>query len=168
MSGAPGLLQGKLALVTGAGQGNGRAIALGLAAAGARVVVTDVDAGNARQAADDILAAGGQACAHALDVTDPRACEAIAAAVRQAQGPIDVLVNNAAITQKAGFREISEADFDRVLRVNLNEVKSISLSYRGLLKKTSVDIEIYQLTVGAVQSFDPVFSKILFFLPKLL
>lgn len=54
------------------------------------------------------------------------------------------------------------------LRVNLNGVKSISLSYRGLLKKTSVDIEIYQLTVGAVQSFDPVFSKILFFLPKLL
>ena len=103
MSGAPGLLQGKLALITGAGQGNGRAIALGLAAAGARVVATDVDAGNAGQTADDIIAAGGQACAHALDVTDPRACEAIAAAVRQAQGPIDVLVNNAGILIREGI-----------------------------------------------------------------
>ena len=132
------------------GQGNGRAIALGLAAAGARVVVTDVDAGNARKAADDILAAGGQACAHALDVTDPRACEAIAAAVRQAQGPIDVLVNNAGILIREGIDSPRAAEnWRRVLDVNLNGGFNMIHAFLDALRATRGVI----INVGSIASF---------------
>ena len=76
---APKVLDGRPALVTGAGQGNGRAIALGLSRAGARVAVTDIDAESARRVEAKIRAAGGEAWAHGLDVTSREACVALAA-----------------------------------------------------------------------------------------
>jgi NAD(P)-dependent dehydrogenase (short-subunit alcohol dehydrogenase family) len=69
----PRLLGDALVLVTGAGQGNGRAIALGVAAAGAKVVVTDIRQDTAQSAADEIQARGGKASAYQLDVTDAAA-----------------------------------------------------------------------------------------------
>ncbi len=151
MSAAPaGLLQGKLALVTGAGQGNGRALALGLAAAGARVVATDVQAANARQTADAIAAAGGEAWSHALDVTDPEACAAVAAQVQLEVGPIDVLVNNAGILIREGIDSPRAAEnWRRVLDVNLNGSFNMIHAFLGALRATRGVI----INVGSIASF---------------
>src|SRR6478609_2873449 len=93
----PGLLRDALVLVTGAGQGNGRAIALGVAAAGAKVIVTDVRQDTAQSTADEIQARGGKASAYQLDVTDAAACTALAQKAAGEVGPVNVLVNNAGI-----------------------------------------------------------------------
>jgi len=151
MSAAPaGLLQGKLALVTGAGQGNGRALALGLAAAGARVVATDLQAGNAMQTASAIIAAGGLAWSHALDVTDPEACAAIAAQVQLEVGPIDVLVNNAGLLIREGIDSPRAAEnWRRVLDVNLNGSFNMIHAFLGALRATRGVI----INVGSIASF---------------
>src|SRR5690606_23882247 len=88
---APRVLGGRIALVTGAGQGNGKAIAQGLAKAGARVVVTDLNEGNAQAVAAHIRSEGGEAVAYRLDVTSQDACQALAAAVAAEVGDIDIL-----------------------------------------------------------------------------
>ena len=98
-------LQGRLALVTGAGRGNGAAIARGLAAAGARVIVTDVDLEAAHMIADSIVKAGGDARGHALDVTDEDSCTKLAQDISLLVGPISILVNNAGIFLRGGLTE---------------------------------------------------------------
>jgi NAD(P)-dependent dehydrogenase (short-subunit alcohol dehydrogenase family) len=99
---APKILQGRLALVTGGGQGNGQAIALGLAHAGARVIVTDLIEVNAQKVAQDIRQLGGQAWAFRQDVTDEAANLALAERVLRDIGPIDILINNAGIIIREG------------------------------------------------------------------
>ena len=99
---APKILQGRLALVTGGGQGNGQAIALGLAHAGARVIVTDLIEVNAQKVAQDIRQLGGQAWAFRQDVTDEAANLALADRVLRDIGPIDILINNAGIIIREG------------------------------------------------------------------
>ncbi|MFG0230688.1 SDR family NAD(P)-dependent oxidoreductase [Achromobacter sp. 413638] len=145
-----GLLQGKLALVTGAGQGNGRALALGLAAAGARVMAADLRADSARDTADAIIAAGGQAWSLALDVTDAQACAAAAADVQRHAGPIDVLVNNAGILIREGLDSPRAAEnWRRVLDVNLNGSFNMIHAFLGALRATRGVI----INVGSIASF---------------
>ena len=91
------LLTGRLALVTGAGRGNGAAIARGLADAGAKVIVTDIDADAAHAIAEGIVKAGGEARGYALDVTDHEGCRKLAEDIALLIGPIRILVNNAGI-----------------------------------------------------------------------
>src|SRR6516165_5075251 len=93
---APVLLNA-LVLITGAGQGNGRAIASGVAAAGAEVIVTDVRRDTAERSANEIRGNGGKASAYQLDVTDAAACTELAKQIAREIGPADVLVNNAGI-----------------------------------------------------------------------
>src|SRR5246127_5089420 len=90
-------LNGKIAVVTGAGSGIGRSTALLLARSGAKVHVADIDEERARTVAGEIESAGGAAHAHALDVSDPDAVEAFAEAVFAADGGVDILHNNAGI-----------------------------------------------------------------------
>ena len=117
---APPLLVGRLALVTGAGQGNGRAIARGLAQAGARVVVTDLDGDAARRVAGEIVAAGGRAWGYRLDVTQAGDCTALAAEVGAAHGLVDLLVNNAGIIVREGLDSPhAAANLQRTLDVNV-------------------------------------------------
>lgn len=117
---APRVLGGRLALVTGAGQGNGRAIARGLARAGARAVVTDVNEANATAVAAEICAAGGEAHAYRLDVTSVEDNEALAAEVTNRLGAIDILINNAGIIIREGVdSRRAVQNLDRMLQVNV-------------------------------------------------
>jgi NAD(P)-dependent dehydrogenase (short-subunit alcohol dehydrogenase family) len=117
---APKILQGRLALVTGAGQGNGRAIALGLAKSGAKVVVTDLNPNTALSVALEIRQAGGEAWSFELDVTSAEACQAVANEVHVAAGQVDLLVNNAGIIIREGLDSLNvAANLARTMDVNV-------------------------------------------------
>lgn len=117
---APRILESRVALVTGAGQGNGRAIAEGLAKAGATVVVTDLNGANAKTAAEAIKAAGGIAYAYELDVTSEQLCQNVAKAVNAEVGPVSILVNNAGIIVREGLDSANVVrNLERTLEVNV-------------------------------------------------
>lgn len=116
-------LTGKVAVVTGGGQGIGEGIAKGFAAAGATVVVAARHADRVARVAADIESSGGRALAVPTDVTDRAALEALADAAVQAYGQLDVWVNNAGGSSvQAPLRELSEADWDACLALNLTAV----------------------------------------------
>lgn len=120
-------LEGKVAIVTGAGSGIGRATALALAREGARVVVADLDEAGAEETVSAVAAAGvcGEALAHAVDVSDEAQVEAMVARAVEAFGGLDVLHNNAAAIGAAGagrdhdVAAIDLAVWQRVMAVNL-------------------------------------------------
>lgn len=115
-----GRLQGKVAIVTGAGQGLGRSTALRFATEGAKVVVADMNRVTAHDTVKTINSSGGEAIAVIVDVSLAQDAEKMATDTLAAFGRIDILVNNAA-TFGSGkhIAEIDEEDWDRVMRVNL-------------------------------------------------
>jgi glucose 1-dehydrogenase len=112
-------LQDKVAIVTGAGSGNGRGIALRLAEESARVVVADVSERGAQETAAMIEALGRQALVVRTDVSRREQVEALVSAAVDRFGQIDILVNNAGVESMAPLLELPEAEWDRVLDVNL-------------------------------------------------
>jgi NAD(P)-dependent dehydrogenase (short-subunit alcohol dehydrogenase family) len=113
-----GAVDGKVAVVTGAGAGLGRAHALLLASEGARVVVNDIGDG-AQDVVDEITKSGGEAVAHVGSVSDWEASEALIRTAVDAFGDLDVLVNNAGFTRDKMSFNMDEADFDAVVDVHL-------------------------------------------------
>ena len=109
-------LAGKTALITGAARGIGLAFAKAYVAEGARVALADIDIERARFAAADI---GDAALAVTMDVTDQQSIEDAVAGTAAHFGPIDILINNAAIFSAAPIVEIERADFDRVFGINV-------------------------------------------------
>jgi 2-hydroxycyclohexanecarboxyl-CoA dehydrogenase len=123
VSPATDALAGRVALVTGAGQGIGEGIAHELARQGAAVAVNDYHPDRAERVAGEIVAAGGRASAAPADVTNLDAVAAMVAAVESELGPVDVLVNNAGIPADGfvprTFREMPPEDWDKFLRLNV-------------------------------------------------
>jgi NAD(P)-dependent dehydrogenase (short-subunit alcohol dehydrogenase family) len=128
------LLLAHTVLVTGAGQGNGAALAEGLAQLGAHVLVTDIRGESAQATAQRIQAAGGSAAWHALDVADAVACQAAAKALVLAQDHIFVLVNNAGIRPRSTF-DAPERDqaWRDAMAVNVDGVRNMILAFKDLL-----------------------------------
>jgi len=112
-------LDGQCAVVTGGAGGLGAAIARGLAEAGAAVCVADENAGQGTLIAEALSRAGHRALALEVDVTAPDAVERMAADVEARLGPIDVLVNSAGITHRSPAADFPEAEWHRVIAVNL-------------------------------------------------
>jgi 2-keto-3-deoxy-L-fuconate dehydrogenase len=112
-------LQGKTALVTGAGSGIGAAIARLFARQGAAVAVVDRDAEAGGRVAAEIAEAGGTAAAYTCDVGDPASVDALFRAVTAATPRLDILVNNAGIAHIGSIEQTTPEDLDRVYRVNV-------------------------------------------------
>ncbi len=110
---------GKSAIVTGAAQGIGRACAERLAREGARVMLADTNADEARHVADAITANGGEAKTCACDVGKKGDVDGLIAAAIAAFGGIDLLVNNAGVVDDSPFLDLAEAEFDRIISTNL-------------------------------------------------
>ncbi len=110
----------RIALVTGAGRGIGKAIAETLAAAGVTVICVSKSADSCGSVAAAITAAGGKAEALAVDVSDSAAVTAAAEALLARHGKIDILVNNAGITRDGLLARMSDADWNAVIQTNLN------------------------------------------------
>lgn len=119
--GADGIaMKGRVALVTGASRGIGRAVSLALARAGAAVAVNYRErVEQAREVVDAIRSSGGRAMAVAADVSMREAVEELVAGVVRELGPIDILINNAGIAPVRSIDELEEAEFDRTIAVNL-------------------------------------------------
>ena len=112
-------LNNQIAVVTGAGRGIGRAIALKFAAEGADVVCISRTQENSEKVAGEIRALGRKAWAHAADVADAAAVNAAAETVLAEAGKVDILVNNAGVTRDGLLMRMSDADWDAVLDTNL-------------------------------------------------
>lgn len=115
-------VKGKIALVTGAASGIGRAIAVLLAKEGAEVIVADLNEAAGREVADEINSDGGRAFFQMLNVTDESSWALASAAVIERCGRLEVLVNNAGVTERGNTEDITLSDWKAVIDVNLNGV----------------------------------------------
>jgi NAD(P)-dependent dehydrogenase (short-subunit alcohol dehydrogenase family) len=111
-------LADRVAIVTGAGRGIGHATALALARAGADVAAVDIDKAAAEKTAAAVTAAGRKGLALVADVGDLASIDRMVSQVVQAFGHVDTLVNNAGVTRRAYIMDLTEADWDRIMRVN--------------------------------------------------
>ncbi len=109
----------KIAIITGAGQGIGRGVALRLGREGARVVVAEYNSDTAAAVAGEIEAEGGEALAYRVDISDVAAVRRMVDDVVAGFGRIDILVNNAGVVQTKPMLELTEADWDRVVDINM-------------------------------------------------
>jgi len=132
------LFAGTVALVSGASQGIGHAIAAALVNAGCRVALTDVDEQSARRAADDTEGPRENIRPYALDVRDAAQCAAIVADLQKAWGLVGVLVNNAGIGGRTGAHDAQALaeDIDRVMAVNVKGVLNLTMACADDLKRT--------------------------------
>jgi len=149
LNGRP-LLSGKVALITGAGQGMGREIAKGFAQAGASVVATDINEGAVEETVEQIRAGGGTAWSMCWDVANRDEAPRIANAVQQLAGDISILVNNAGIHRRGHVGNEDYADVLReVMAVNVEGLFHATSAFLEQLKRTSGNI----INLASIQSF---------------
>ncbi len=146
------LLENHIAVVTGAGSGIGRAIAVGYAREGARVVVLDINGTAAAETAKEIRGAKGKAESFALDVTKRDNCVAMAKQIADKIGPVSVLVNNAGIARRNGMLGAAEAvsnDWEDIIAINLTGVFNVTHAFLEPLRAAKGRI----VNIGSIQSF---------------
>ena len=147
-----GLLEGRIAVITGGGSGIGEAISRGYAKEGARVVVLDASGEAATKTEKAITEAGGKAWSFTLDVTERDSCQRVAADIATTVGQVSVLVNNAGINRRNAFTADPEAvlkDWQDIMAVNLNGVFNITHAFLDQLRATKGRI----VNIGSIQSF---------------
>jgi 3-oxoacyl-[acyl-carrier protein] reductase len=143
------LLEGKNAIVTGSGQGIGRAIALKLASEGANVVISDVVEETAQSVADAVRALGRKSVAVVCDVRQMDQCQALIKQSIEALGSVDILVNNAGVTRDGLMMRMKEEDWDFVISINLKGVFNCCKSVvRAMMKQRSGRIINISSVVG--------------------
>ena len=125
----------KVAIVTGAGRGIGKAIAIALAREGANVIVNDVDIQTAEKVAKEINSMGQQALAIQVDISDSKEVNQMVQLVIKKFKRVDILVNNAAIIRRGTIEDLSEEDWDRVMDVNLKGAFNCAKAVVGTMKK---------------------------------
>lgn len=144
------LLTGRTALVTGAGQGNGAAIALGLAQNGAKLICTDMDEASAGRTATAIRAAGGEASAHALDVTDRSSAQALAETLDRQGVAVSIIVNNAGICPRHSIDSPElERSWQAAIDVNLTGALNVTTAFLPALRATKGTV----VNIASIASF---------------
>ena len=147
-----GLLEGHVAVITGAGSGIGRAIAMGYAEQGATVAAVDIDSDAASRTAHEIAANRGLAHAYQVDVSDHASCAQLAEAIESKTGQVSVLVNNAGINRRNPFSGDPQAvlkDWRDVLSVNLDGVFNMTHALLEPLRASRGRV----INIGSIQSF---------------
>jgi NAD(P)-dependent dehydrogenase (short-subunit alcohol dehydrogenase family) len=135
------ILDGKLVLVTGSGAGNGAAIAKGLVAYGAHIIVTDIDMKAADETTAVIRAGGGKAWTYQMDVTDLAGCRVAAKKIGEEIGNIDVLVNNAGVLRRTDIDDPDVRDaWDICMDVNATGVFNTTIAFIPHLRATKGNI----------------------------
>src|SRR5881392_2144897 len=131
-------LANQIAVVTGAGRGIGRGIALKFAAEGADIVCVSRTAENSEKAAEEVRAAGRRAWAHAVDVADAAAVITASEKILADTGRVDILVNNAGVTRDGLLMRMSEDQWDTVLNTNLRGAFTVTKGFvRAFIKQRS-------------------------------
>jgi len=144
-------LASQIAVVTGAGRGIGRAVALKFAAEGADVVCVSRTPENSEKAAAEVRALGRQAWAHAVDVADVNAVNAAAEKILAEAGRVDILVNNAGVTRDGLLMRMSDADWDAVLNTNLKGAFLVTRAFsRAMIKQRSGCIINISSVIGLI------------------
>jgi 3-oxoacyl-[acyl-carrier protein] reductase len=146
------LLQDHIAVITGAGSGIGRAIALGYAREGAQVALLDLNEAAVAEAAQEIRRSGGQAESFVLDVTKREDCVAVAKRIAEQVGEVSILVNNAGIARRNGMLGAAEAvikDWEEIIAINLTGVFNVTHAFLGALRASKGRI----VNIGSIQSF---------------
>ncbi|MFJ3522689.1 SDR family NAD(P)-dependent oxidoreductase [Pseudomonas sp. NPDC090203] len=143
-------LDGDLALITGAGQGNGATLAHGFAKAGAHVLVVDINAESAAQTASAINEQGGNAHSFGLDVTDEAACRQLAAEIQDTIGDVSIVVNNAGLLFRGPFESESTPEkWRKTLDVNVTGMLNVTHAFIGHLKQTAGSV----LNIGSICAY---------------
>ena len=148
----PGLLNNHIAVITGAGSGIGRAIALGYAREGAQVVLLDANDKAGAGVAEEIKVAGGTASSFVLDVTKRDACFAMAKQVADKVGTVTTLVNNAGIARRNHFTadaETVESDWNDIMAINVDGVFNVTQAFLPQIRASKGRI----VNLGSMQSF---------------
>src|SRR5215213_8808118 len=146
------LLENHIAVVTGAASGIGRAIALGYAREGARMVLLDMNEKAAAEAAQEIRKLGGKAESFALDVTRREDCVVVAKKVADSVGKVSILVNNAGIARRNGMLGADAAvikDWEDIIAINLTGVFNVTHAFLSTLRASKGRI----VNIGSIQSF---------------
>lgn len=142
-------LEGKVALVTGSGQGIGLAMAEGLSSAGAHVVLNGRDQAKLEAARKAIAAAGREVSVAAFDVTDQHAVEEGIAGIEAKAGPIDILINNAGMQKRGPFVDFPAADWHQIVATNLHSVFYVTQAVtKGMVERRSGKV----VNIGSVMS----------------